>query len=102
MLLVSERHPVAGIVLHSSVRDISTVIVDGVVTKRNHSLSNVISGSTPEKEESLTWEQISTEVERSRERLQRIIEETVDPETARDGLIRSFLEDISRLSLNEG
>ncbi|KAH8690443.1 hypothetical protein BGW36DRAFT_400919 [Talaromyces proteolyticus] len=104
MLSVSERHPVAGIVLHSSVRDISTVIVDGVITKRNYSLSPVVSpselygkDSTPQKEDTLTWEQIATEVERSRERLQRTIEETVNPDTARDGLIRSFLEDISRI-----
>ena len=38
MLAAVEHEPIAAILLHSSVRDVDTVIVDGVVRKENGKL----------------------------------------------------------------
>lgn len=101
MLSVSKRDPIAGIVLHSSVRDIRTVIVDGIIRKENSCLSSILApselcvkGGVSQQGERLTWDDVAAEVEKSREGIQRKVEITVDEDTARDGLIWSFLEGV--------
>lgn len=41
MMCVAQRDPVMAIVLHSTIRDINTVLVDGEVRKENGKLSSV-------------------------------------------------------------
>lgn len=101
MLSVSKRDPIAGIVLHSSVRDIRTVIVDGIIRKENSSLSSILApsnlcvkGGVSQQGERLTWDDVAAEVEKSREGIQRKVDITVDEDKARDGLIWSFLEGV--------
>lgn len=98
MISVSEHDPISAIVFHSSVRDIQTVIIDGVVRKDGFSLTktpiakdmDIKEGSVAE-DGSLDWEAIAVELDRSRKRMKEK-SETVDQEVARDGLIRAFLE----------
>ncbi|KFY81290.1 hypothetical protein V500_11551 [Pseudogymnoascus sp. VKM F-4518 (FW-2643)] len=98
MISVSEHDPISAIVFHSSVRDIQTVIIDGVVRKDGFSLTktpiakdlDIKEGSVAE-EGSLAWEAIAVELDRSRKRMKEK-SETVDQDVARDGLIRAFLE----------
>ncbi|KAL2867590.1 uncharacterized protein BJX67DRAFT_387828 [Aspergillus lucknowensis] len=101
MLSVSKCHPVAGIVLHSSIRDIRTVIVDGIIRKHNSCLSTIPAPSglrtgdeIAQHGENLTWDDVAAEVEKSREGIRHRVEITVDEDKARDGLIRSFLDQI--------
>jgi cytosine/adenosine deaminase-related metal-dependent hydrolase len=74
MVCASEQDPVAAIVLHSSVRDISTVIVDGRIRKRDGRLSTVkinpsVSGVTIP-QQSVEWNQVARELISSRERIE--------------------------------
>ncbi|KAH8721681.1 hypothetical protein BGZ61DRAFT_530209 [Ilyonectria robusta] len=98
MLAAADCNPIAAIVLHSSVQDVQTVIVDGVIRKENTLLNKiVIPQDIAQKEEmvantseSLQWDEVAREVEKSRQRLKEI-RGVVDEEAARNGLIRSFI-----------
>lgn len=100
MLVAAHVNPVAAIILHSSVRDVQTVIVDGVVRKQNSSLNRVVIpqdiSSTEDTSDytspSCQWYDVAREVEESRMRIQKIRAELVDEDAARTGLIRSFME----------
>ncbi|KAL3441168.1 hypothetical protein BJX65DRAFT_322537 [Aspergillus insuetus] len=105
MLSVANQNPVAGIVLHSSVRDIQTVIVDGIIRKDKSSLIDITvssnlsqKGTAPNNQTTLTWDDVSVELEKSRESLNRKMKSTVNEDKARDGLIRSFLEQLAKAS----
>lgn len=79
MLCASEQDPVAAIVLHSSVRDIDTVIVDGRIRKRDGKLVPVdIDPSLPGvtiPRIRMSWGQVAREVLSSRERIDDAIAE---------------------------
>jgi hypothetical protein len=99
MLAVASCNPVAAIVLHSSPRDVQTVIIDGVIRKESSLLTRIgIPQGIAQKEEtdanileSCHWSDVVQELENSRQKLKKIWTD-IDEDTARDGLIRSFLE----------
>lgn len=104
MLSVSEHHPVTAIVMHSSVRDVRTVIIDGIVRKERSTLMPVSiptgnSSSVSEDNETVAWDRIALELEKSRSALDLKVEE-VDEEVARNGLIKWFLEAMSKVGIN--
>lgn len=75
MLAVALQDPVAAVVLHSSVRDVDMVIVDGIVRKDNGKICNVMVEEAPEgvREKSvdvgttLSWKEVAQQTLRSRE-----------------------------------
>lgn len=74
MVCASEENPVAAIVLHSSVRDIDTVIVDGHIRKRDGKLQSVkIDPSMTDvtiPKQNVEWSQVAKELISSRGRIQ--------------------------------
>ncbi|EXK25799.1 hypothetical protein FOMG_17570 [Fusarium oxysporum f. sp. melonis 26406] len=99
MLAAADCNPVAAIVLHSSPRDIRTVIVDGAIRKEKSSLTRIaIPQDITQKEEmdfntseSWHWSDVVKELDNSRQKLKNI-RDNIDEDAARNGLIRSFLE----------
>jgi len=92
MVCASEQDPVAAIVLHSSVRDIDTVIVDGCIRKRdgklcpvniNPSLSDV---TIPP--QSVEWSQVAKELILSRKKIEETITKKGADEPER--LVKAF------------
>jgi cytosine/adenosine deaminase-related metal-dependent hydrolase len=77
MICASEQDPVAAIVLHSSIRDIDTVIVNGRICKRNGSLVPVeINPHLPGVnilKQKVDWAQVAQELLSSRERIENVI-----------------------------
>lgn len=77
MAAAAQEDPVAAVVLHSSIRDVEVVIVDGVVRKEGGRLCDVVVESAPEglKEQSvspgtaLKWQDVAREILRSRDAL---------------------------------
>ncbi|PGH00163.1 hypothetical protein AJ80_09216 [Polytolypa hystricis UAMH7299] len=71
MVCAAEQNPLAAILLHGSIRDINTVIVDGKIRKENGKLCDV---SCPDElggreAKSLTWTEIAERLRESRERI---------------------------------
>ncbi|KAK0236597.1 amidohydrolase [Armillaria nabsnona] len=69
MIAGAAENPVAAIMLHSSVRDVNTVIVDGVVRKRDGKLLPVeldADASVQVQEKVLGWNDVAQQVLRSR------------------------------------
>jgi cytosine/adenosine deaminase-related metal-dependent hydrolase len=69
MVCASASDPVAAIVLHSSVRDIDTVFVDGVIRKQGGKLGPVDVGS-----KKMGWKEIASELIQSRQKIQEEVE----------------------------
>lgn len=99
MVAVSERDPVAAIVLHSSVRDVNTVIVDGIVRKQNGQLLEVSipQGIGPDAKDGpiYTWSDIAREITKGMHVMEGFKLESCDAEIARKGLIEAFHIDTS-------
>lgn len=78
MAAAAQDDPVAAVVLHSSIRDVESVIIDGVLRKEGGKLCDVVVESAPEglKEQSaptgtaIGWQDVAREVLRSRNALQ--------------------------------
>jgi hypothetical protein len=91
MICAAEQDPVAAVVRHSSIRDIDTVIIDGIVRKEAGRLlpikaeSKIALGG----EKQLAWNDVAKNLVRSRERIQSKIDK-LDIEAAREMLIRSW------------
>ncbi|RFU78679.1 hypothetical protein TARUN_3526, partial [Trichoderma arundinaceum] len=73
MICASEEDPVAAVVLHSSIADIETVIVDGRIVKQRGSLVPIdldlsLSDLKPAKER-LEWSDVAKELLKSRQRI---------------------------------
>ncbi|GES65870.1 amidohydrolase family protein [Aspergillus terreus] len=106
MIPAGERHPVAAIILHSSVRDIQTVIVDGIVRKENGSLCQIsVPADIAENseinhcgEEVLEWKDVAKLLRDSQSRLEEVKSTVCDEDAARNGLIRSFLDAMAQAS----
>lgn len=94
MLVASERDPVAAVVLHSSIRDIDTVIIDGIVRKEGGILQDVMVPHDIEPAQSssgdrLRWDDVSAHVMA----LSRDISERkkfIDPKVAEVGVIEGL------------
>lgn len=77
MAAAAQQDPVAAVVLHSSIRDVEVVIVDGVVRKEGGRLRDVVVESAPEglKEQTVSpgtaigWHDVANEILRSRDAL---------------------------------
>lgn len=87
MIGAAEHDPVAAVVLHSSIRDVDTVIVDGVIRKEGGKLVAVESGGRK-----LEWKDIATEMVKSRERIQEKVDE-IDYEKVRPAMFKAFYID---------
>lgn len=92
MVCASEQDPVAAIVLHSSVRDIDTVIVDGQIRKRCGKLSTIqinpsMSGVNIAKQ-SVEWNQVAKELVSSRKRIENAMAKAGANES--DRLVKAF------------
>ncbi|KFY94427.1 hypothetical protein V500_03275 [Pseudogymnoascus sp. VKM F-4518 (FW-2643)] len=95
MVGVSGWDPVVAVVGHSGVRDVETVIVDGVVRKRGGRLVSVeVEGGKME------WEGVAERVERSRGEVQRRIE-GVDLEAAKKLVVGMWHIDESKIKAVE-
>ncbi|KXJ84895.1 hypothetical protein Micbo1qcDRAFT_186844 [Microdochium bolleyi] len=99
MLAVSERDPVASIVLFSSVADVQTVIIDGAIRKNDFSLRPLSVPKDLEGAEDdpsagstlLEWTDVVAEVSRSSKKIEEGRAKAGDQDAARDGLIKYFL-----------
>jgi cytosine/adenosine deaminase-related metal-dependent hydrolase len=94
IICASEQDPVAAVVLHSSVRDIDTVIVDGVIRKQNGKLlPTVINPSLPGvtiPRQTVGWSQVARELISSRQNINKALKESDadDPEA----LVQNFMK----------
>ncbi|KAJ7772838.1 hypothetical protein DFH07DRAFT_913080 [Mycena maculata] len=89
MVCAAEHDPVAAIVMHASVRDIETVIVDGKVRKFAGKLVPVDVGAREGEEKPLGWPEVAAKLIHSRRRLQEAIEAGNDDE-AREAVITAY------------
>jgi cytosine/adenosine deaminase-related metal-dependent hydrolase len=96
MVGVSGWDPVVAVVGHSGVRDMETVVVDGVVRKNGGKLV----GIELEGGERMEWDGVAERVERSREEVQRRIE-GVDLEAARKLVVGMWHVDESKIKAVE-
>ncbi|KAF2662600.1 Metallo-dependent hydrolase [Lophiostoma macrostomum CBS 122681] len=92
MLAAAQHDAVAAIVLHSSPADIETVIVDGIV-RTDHGQLSVLEVDEAAREaigkETLDWSDVASEVLRSRERMQKKMEQ-IDLRAGKSALLKSF------------
>jgi cytosine/adenosine deaminase-related metal-dependent hydrolase len=88
MVCAAEHDPVAAIVLHASVRDIETVIVDGRIRKYGGKLVPV-EVSDNGAEGVMEWSQVAAKLVHSRQRLQEKIE-AADMDGAKKALMELF------------
>ncbi|KAJ7907286.1 hypothetical protein B0H13DRAFT_2662420 [Mycena leptocephala] len=88
MVCAAEHDPVAAIVLHASVRDIETVIVDGRIRKYGGKLVPV-EVSDNGTEGVMEWPQVAVKLVHSRQRLQEKIE-AADMDGAKKALMELF------------
>jgi cytosine/adenosine deaminase-related metal-dependent hydrolase len=97
MLGAGQHDPVAAIILHSSPADIEEVIVDGVVRKKDGRLLPTVLDQVGREaigRDGLVWTDVAKEVIRSRERIQKEIE-NIDFKEARSTLMKLFHVDES-------
>ena len=93
MAVASKRDPVAAIVFHSSVRDLSTVFVDGVMRKNAGKLLAVEELSIGKSETSgrkIEWPEVAREVEMRAALLDDQKKRECDIAVATDGVIDAF------------
>ncbi|CRG90207.1 5-methylthioadenosine/S-adenosylhomocysteinedeaminase [Talaromyces islandicus] len=94
MVCAPEQDPVAAIVLHSSVRDVDTVIIDGNIRKRDGKLDPVtISPSLREvtvPQQTVGWNHIAKELVSSRKRIEEAIAKTNANEP--EALVQALME----------
>ncbi|KAJ4366373.1 hypothetical protein N0V83_008009 [Neocucurbitaria cava] len=99
MVGAAQHDPVAAVILHSSPADIETVIVGGVVRKREGKLLRVpLDGCAKETAgtDVLEWSSIAKEIIKSREKMQDAIDK-IDFSEAKSTLLKVFHVDEGRL-----
>jgi cytosine/adenosine deaminase-related metal-dependent hydrolase len=99
MVGAAQHDPVAAIILHSSPADIDTVIVDGIVRKRDGRLLPIQVDSSAKAtvgNDTLDWSSIAKEIISSRERMQKEIER-IDFEDAFNTMVKMFQIDEKKL-----
>ncbi|OJD19465.1 hypothetical protein AJ78_00533 [Emergomyces pasteurianus Ep9510] len=91
MVCAAEHDPIAAIVLHASVADIETVIVDGVVRKRAKQLVKVgvEEGVAGIGKKEVVWADVAEQLVRSREEIQKKIEK-IDMDKALEAFLGSL------------
>jgi cytosine/adenosine deaminase-related metal-dependent hydrolase len=96
----AEQDPVAAIVLHSSIGNVDTVIVDGIIRKRGGKLVDVkVEQSMHDvaKKGSLAWIDIADAMRKSRSELLKREAETQNLDEVKRGIIKTFYIDESKL-----
>lgn len=96
----AEQDPVAAIVLHSSIGNVDTVIVDGIIRKRGGKLVDVkVEQSMQDiaEKESLVWADVADAMRRSRGELLKREAENQNVEEVIQGVIKNFYIDESKL-----
>ncbi|KAF4446652.1 hypothetical protein F53441_9693 [Fusarium austroafricanum] len=100
LLCASEQDPIAAIVLHSSIGNIDTVIIDGVPRKRGGKLVDVVVEESMEgisKKQTLGWKDIASAIRESRVGLLQREAEKQNHDETRQGVIRNFNIDMSKM-----
>ncbi|RMJ05219.1 hypothetical protein CDV36_014117 [Fusarium kuroshium] len=100
LLCAVEQDPVAAIILHSSIGSVETVIVDGIIRKRDGKILEVdveeqfreLAGDGY-----LTWSRIADELRRSRKGLLKREAENQDLDEVKKGVLQNFYVDESKL-----
>ena len=95
LLVAADRDPVAAIVLHSSIRDIDTVIVDGVIRKESGKLKDVLVAPDIEtKEENggqrVQWGEVARRIRELGVLMDERKKAAVDDEVARAAILEAF------------
>jgi formylmethanofuran dehydrogenase subunit A len=92
MAVAADRDPLAAIVLHSSIRDVETVIIDGIVRKQRGRLDSVklpVGIDSSSEGETVTWKTVLGRVAG----LAKEVDErkkAIDPEVAENGVLQAF------------
>ena len=89
MVCAAVHDPVTAIVLHSSVRDVDTVIVDGIVRKESGKLCAVDVDKEMGVGNVLEWKDVAAELVKSRQSIQEKVER-IDYEKALKSIIKTF------------
>ena len=99
MVAAAQHDPVASIILHSTPADIDTVIVDGIIRKRDGRLLPVtVDGAAKEVKDvkTLDWPAIAKKIVSSRAKMQKEMDK-IDWKEANAGLLKLFHVDETRL-----
>jgi hypothetical protein len=99
MVGAAQHDPVAAIILHSSPADIETVIVDGIVRKKDGRLLPIQVDSNARATvdgDTLDWAVIAKEIVSSRAKMQKEIDK-IDFKEAYDSIIKMFHVDEKKL-----
>ncbi|CAH0020686.1 unnamed protein product [Clonostachys rhizophaga] len=92
MAVAADRDPLAAIVLHSSIRDIDTVIIDGIARKKQGRLESVklpVGIDSSSEGETVTWKTVLGRVAG----LAKEVDErkkAINPEIAENGVLQAF------------
>jgi len=105
MVCAAQHDPLAAIVLHSSPADIETVIIDGVIKKRNWILDDVsicpdaiqMWDGANKIGEKLSWKDVSRELVKRRVEMQKRVEK-LDMDAAKKAVIKAFHIDESTIT----
>ncbi|KAF5008656.1 hypothetical protein FDECE_5068 [Fusarium decemcellulare] len=100
MLCAAEENPVAAVVLHSSIGNVETVIINGIVRKRAGRLTEVTVEEDVQDfvgKSTLQWNEIADSMRRSRKELLQREAESQDLDEVKMGVIKSFYVDESKL-----
>lgn len=92
MTCAVDQDPLVAVVRHSSIRDIDTVIVNGVIRKYDGNLTPV----TLEGGQNIFWKNVATELKRSRTEVQQRIDK-LDLNVGLNGLMQMFHIDKSNI-----
>lgn len=94
MLVAADRDPIAAVVLHSSIRDIDTVIIDGQVRKESGKLTDAVMVNTfaSDKDEGtlVSWETVARRIRDMSTAIDAKKAATIEVEAARKGLMEAF------------
>lgn len=92
MIGAAQHDPVAAILLHSSPADIETVIIDGIMRKRDGKMLPITIDESARQavgKDKLDWVSIAREIVVSRERVQEELE-NIDSKEAMGTLLKMF------------
>jgi cytosine/adenosine deaminase-related metal-dependent hydrolase len=99
MVGATQHDPVPAIILHSSPADIETVIVDGIVRKKDGKLLPVQVDSSAKdmvRDDTLDWSSIAKQIVLGREKMQKEIDK-IDYEEAYESILKMFGVDKKKL-----
>jgi hypothetical protein len=98
MICATQHDPLTAVVLHSSIRDVETVIVDGIVRKDNGALLPVqVDSEATINKRTLEWHEIAVELLKSRQEIQEKVDK-IDYTKAKLSIMKAFYVDQSSIS----